>query len=60
MTQDDYARKLEELDQLLNDPEVPMNPSRVWSLLADLAGRDGALAAQRGAHAGMQFAGTAD
>lgn len=39
MTQDEYARKLEELDHLLNDPDVPMDPSRVWSLLADLSDR---------------------
>lgn len=48
MTQTEYARKLDELDHLLNDPDVPMDPSRVWSLLADLSGRDAASAAQRG------------
>lgn len=37
MTDHEYARKLHELDRLLNDPDVPMDPSRVWSLLADLA-----------------------
>ena len=38
MTDDaDYARKLDELDRLLNDPDVPMQPDRVWSLLAELA-----------------------
>jgi hypothetical protein len=37
MMQDDYVRKLDELDTLLNDPDVPMDPARVWSLLADLA-----------------------
>jgi hypothetical protein len=47
MTQDDYARKLDELDTLLNDPDVPMDPARVWSLLADLSGRDGGYRAQR-------------
>jgi ribosomal protein L12E/L44/L45/RPP1/RPP2 len=40
MTQDEHARKLDELDHLLNDPDVPLDPSRVWSLLADLSGRD--------------------
>ena len=50
MTQDEYARKLEELDHLLNDPDVPLDPSRVWSLLADVSGRDAHLAA----HAGMR------
>ena len=40
MTQTDYDRKLDELDRLLNDPEVPMQPSRVWSLLAEITHRD--------------------
>ena len=40
MTDADYARKLDELDRLLNDPDVPMEPSRVWSLLAEIAQRD--------------------
>jgi hypothetical protein len=45
MTERDYARKLDELDRLLNDPDVPMQPHRVWALLAeishhDLAGRE--------------------
>lgn len=29
MTDHEYARKLDELDRLLNDPDVPMDPSRV-------------------------------
>jgi len=48
MTQDDYARKLDELDHLLNDPDVPMDPARVWSLLADLSERDTGSLVQRG------------
>ena len=40
MTEDDYARKLNELDTLLNDPDVPMDPSRIWSLLAELSQRE--------------------
>lgn len=40
MTDADYARKLDELDRLLNDPDVPMLPDRIWSLLADVAGHD--------------------
>ncbi len=36
----DYDRKLDELDRLLNDPDVPMEPDRVWSLLAEIARRD--------------------
>ena len=42
MTDHEYARRLDELDRLLNDPDVPMDPSRVWSLLADLSNHDGA------------------
>lgn len=41
MTEHEYARRLDELDRLLNDPDVPMDPSRVWSLLADLSHQDG-------------------
>ena len=40
MTDADYARKLDELDRLLNDPDVPMKPSRIWSLLADVSRPD--------------------
>jgi len=57
MTQDDYARKLEELDHLLNDPDVPLDPSRVWSLLADLAGRDTGLSAHGSEQAGARLGG---
>jgi hypothetical protein len=40
VTDDDYARKLDELDHLLNDPDMPMQPARVWSLLAEISHRD--------------------
>ncbi len=40
MTDTEYARKLDELDRLLNDPEVPMEPSKVWALLAEIAQQD--------------------
>lgn len=40
MTEEQYARKLDELDRLLNDPDVPMQPARIWSLLAELSERD--------------------
>ena len=40
MTDADYARKLDELDRLLNDPDVPMEPAKVWSLLAEIAQHD--------------------
>jgi hypothetical protein len=37
MTESDYQRTQEEIDRLLNDPETPMHPDRVWALLEDLA-----------------------
>jgi len=40
MTDAEYSRKLDELDQLLNDPDVPMQPDLIWSILADVARRD--------------------
>ncbi len=36
----DYEHKLDELDRLLNDPDSPMDPSKVWSLLAEVARHD--------------------
>jgi hypothetical protein len=48
MTQDDAARKLDELDSLLNDPDVPLDPARVWALLAEVSERDAVLPARRG------------
>jgi hypothetical protein len=47
MTDAEYARKLDELDRLLNDPDVPMEPARVWSLLAEIAQRDMAAVSSR-------------
>lgn len=32
-------RKLDELDRLLNDPDVPMEAARVWQLLEELSAR---------------------
>jgi hypothetical protein len=40
MTDTEYTRKLDELDRLLNDPDVPIQPARVWTLLAEIAERD--------------------
>ena len=37
MTETEYAHKLDELDRLLNDPDAPMEPSRIWSLLAEIS-----------------------
>ena len=43
MTESEYARKLDELDRLLNDPDVPMEPAKVWSLLAEIAQHDASI-----------------
>ena len=40
MTQQDFELKLDELDRLLNDPEVRLEPNRVWSLLAQVSQHD--------------------
>ena len=37
MTQQDREQKLDEVERLLNDPSVQLEPSRVWSLLEEVA-----------------------
>ncbi len=37
MTDTEIDAKLAELDRLLNDPEVRIDPDRVWSLLAQVS-----------------------
>ena len=37
MTVQEYEHKLAEIDRLLNDPAVSLDPARVWALLADTA-----------------------
>jgi hypothetical protein len=39
MTQQDLEQKLSELERLLNDPDVQLEPSKVWSLLDEVASR---------------------
>jgi hypothetical protein len=39
MTEIEADAKLAELDRLLNDPEVRLDPDRVWSLLAEISAR---------------------
>ncbi len=36
----EYTTKLKELERVFNDPAVAMEPSRVWSLLADVSRHD--------------------
>ncbi len=40
MDDQDYAAKLDELDHLLNDWDAPMEPGRVWTLLAEVSLHD--------------------
>ena len=42
MTKAEYLRKLNEVDRLLNDPTISMDPAKIWSLLADIAEYTGA------------------
>ena len=37
MSEAEYTEELDELDQLLNDPAVPLDPGRVWRLLSEIA-----------------------
>lgn len=37
VTEIEISCKLDELDRLLNDPDVAIEPLRVWSLLAELS-----------------------
>lgn len=37
MTQKDFDQKLDEVERLLNDPDVELEPSRVWSLLDEVS-----------------------
>jgi hypothetical protein len=36
MADDICARKLDELDRLLNDPAVPIDPDLIWRLLDEI------------------------
>lgn len=37
MTEAEHASKLDELDRLINDPDVNLQPVRVWELLAEVS-----------------------
>ena len=41
MAEGEEAKKLYELDRLLNAPDVPMRADRVWELLDELSGKAG-------------------
>ena len=40
MTDRDFNQKLDELDRLLNDPTVSLEPARAWALLAEVSAHD--------------------
>jgi len=40
MSEREFKRKVEQLDRLLNDPEVRMEPDLIWSLLAEVSRAD--------------------
>jgi len=40
MEHSEYDEKLQELDHLFNDPDAPMEPARLWTLLAELLRHD--------------------
>lgn len=40
MTHDDYVRKVAELDRLINDPGVAIQPALIWRLLGEIAKHD--------------------
>jgi len=44
MTKRDFDDKVAELERLLNDPEIRMEPELVWSLLAEVVRVDRAIA----------------
>jgi hypothetical protein len=35
MTDEDYARKIDETDRIPNDPNVPVQPASIWRLLVE-------------------------
>jgi hypothetical protein len=37
MTEAEYQQKLDELDQLLNGPNAPLDAAKIWSLLSEKA-----------------------
>ena len=53
MTDAEEQWKLAELDRLLNDPDVPMQPSRIWALLADLSGHANSVPQSRAGASGQ-------
>jgi hypothetical protein len=38
-----YEQKLAELDDLINDPTLPLCPARIWQLIGEISGHTGQL-----------------
>lgn len=49
---DNHARKLDELDQLLNDPNVSLQPALIWRLIDDVINLNRCLSSSDQAPAG--------
>jgi hypothetical protein len=41
MTEIEYVQTLDDLNRLLNDPDVPMQPALIWRLLDEVSEQDG-------------------
>ena len=39
MPETKFSPQLEEIERLLNDPDVPMQAARIWSLMEEVADR---------------------
>jgi len=52
MTDEDYLRKLGEVDRVLNNPDVPIQPALIWQLLAEISAHE----SRAGMTARLQFA----
>jgi hypothetical protein len=46
MTDESYERKLAELDGLINDPNLPLCPARIWQLMGEISGHVGQMTNQ--------------
>jgi len=40
MTEEDYARHLDELDRLIDDPNVPLRLAEIWRVIDALSAHD--------------------
>jgi hypothetical protein len=38
MIEERYEQKLAEVDDLINDPDMPLCPARIWQLMEEISG----------------------